>query len=83
MNGYSHSDRVSLLALEQQSWVRQIDHCLQSVAQSAQSARNGSASDREDAIEGCQVLERALRLGAEVLQALPPPAAPAKQASKV
>jgi hypothetical protein len=68
MNGFSQGNAASSLAIEQQSWARQIDQCLQSVAQSAHAADD---SERPGTQEGWQLIERALRMGADVLKSMP------------
>jgi hypothetical protein len=68
MNRFSSGEMTASLATEQASWARQIDLCLQGVAESAHAA-NGQ--DGGESAEGWQLIERALRMGADVLRALP------------
>jgi hypothetical protein len=68
MNGSLPHQTTTSLAMEQQSWMTQIDRCLQRLADSA-GAENGP--DRVDTQEGWQLIERSLRLGAEVLKSMP------------
>jgi hypothetical protein len=68
MSRYFSGETTAGLAFEQASWAKQIDLCLQGVAQRPSSA-NGLDSD--ESAEGWQLIERALRMGADVLRALP------------
>jgi hypothetical protein len=68
MNRYSESHTASSLAMEQQSWARQIDDSLQRVTEGARAA---GGADAHESLEGWQLIERALRMGADVLKSLP------------
>jgi hypothetical protein len=68
MNRFLSGETTASLAFEQACWAKQIDLCLQGVAQGANVA---SDRDGDDSAEGWQLIERALRVGAEVLRALP------------
>ncbi len=65
MNRFSSGEMTASLAFEQASWAKQIDLCLQGVAQSA------NATNGDESAEGWQLIERALRTGADILRALP------------
>jgi hypothetical protein len=68
MNGHLPPHTTTSLAMEQQSWMRQIEHSLQGVADSARDATDAEPSDTQEAR---QLIERALLMGAQALQSMP------------